>query len=418
MPITKAPVYIVDGLRTPFLKASGSPSSLKASDLAVAVGRDLLARQPFLVDDLDEVILGCVMPEATEANIGRVLALRLGSITVPGWTVQRNCASGLQALDCAWQKISSGASDLVLAGGTEAMSRAPILWRPELIKWWAGVSHAKSWTEKVRALSALHFKNLKPTIGLLKGLTDPVIGLSMGQTAEYLADKYGIERGHMDAYAYQSHQLTAEGYAEGHFSNVMPLIDLKGHRIVQDTGLRKDTTPEKLAMLKPVFEPPFGKVTAGNSSLIADGACLLLLASQQAVDKYQLPVLGKMHQVAWSALAPIDMGLGPVSAMTAVLEKQKLTWDKIDYVEINEAFAAQVLACVVVLGKQFPDLSLTDKLNIYGGSIAIGHPVGASGARLVLDMCEILQRKQASRGLISLCIGGGQGGAVLLERGE
>jgi acetyl-CoA C-acetyltransferase len=321
-------------------------------------------------------------------------------------------------LDCAWQKISSGASDLVLAGGTEAMSRAPILWRPELIKWWAGVSHAKSWTEKVRALSALHFKNLKPTIGLLKGLTDPVIGLSMGQTAEYLADKYGIERGHMDAYAYQSHQLTAEGYAEGHFSNVMPLIDLKGHRIVQDTGLRKDTTPEKLAMLKPVFEPPFGKVTAGNSSLIADGACLLLLASQQAVDKYQLPVLGKMHQVAWSALAPIDMGLGPVSAMTAVLEKQKLTWDKIDYVEINEAFAAQVLACVVVLGKQFPDLSLTDKLNIYGGSIAIGHPVGASGARLVLDMCEILQRKQASRGLISLCIGGGQGGAVLLERGE
>jgi acetyl-CoA C-acetyltransferase len=416
MSTIEAPVYIVDGLRTPFLKANGFPSSMRASDLAVSLGRTLLARQPFSIDDLSEVILGCMTPEPTEANIGRVLALRLGGIAVPGWTVQRNCASGLQALDCAWQSISSGNSDLVLAGGTEAMSRAPVLWRPALLRWWAAIARAKTWREKGVALGRFHFRNLKPRIGLLQGLTDPMIGLSMGQTAEHLAYKYGVDRRSMDAYAYRSHQLALTGYADGHFANVTPLFDLEGHRIVQDTGIRKDIAVEKLAALKPVFEPPFGKVTAGNSSLIADGACLLILASQAAVNKYQLPVLGKMHRVSWAALEPIEMGLGPVYAMTAALKKQSLTWDKIDYVEINEAFAGQVLACCRVLDQEVPGLSLMDRLNIYGGSISIGHPIGATGARLVLDMLDILQRKQAKRGLVSLCIGGGQGGAVLLEK--
>ncbi|MEY3182596.1 MAG: hypothetical protein RLZ35_581 [Pseudomonadota bacterium] len=415
MSVAEAPVYIVDGLRTPFIKATGLPSTLKASDLAVSVGRSLLGRHSFSKAAIDEVIVGCVMPDVTEANIGRVLALRLGMTETPAWTVQRNCASGLQALDCAWQQISSGRSDLILAGGTEAMSRAPVLWRPELLRWWARFTRAKTWFEKLSIIRDLRVNNLKPTIGLLKGLTDPVIGLSMGQTAEYLADKYGISRRQMDAYACHSHLSAIAGYNEGHFSTVMPLFDLEGHRIVQDTGIRKNTTPETLATLKPVFEPPFGKVTAGNSSSIADGACLLILASQQAVDKYQLSVLGKMHRTQWTALAPIDMGLGPVYAMKRVLQQHAFTWDDIDYVEINEAFAAQVLSCVELLNSECETQPLMGKLNVYGGSIAIGHPVGASGARLVLDMLNILQRKKAKRGLVSLCIGGGQGGAVLLE---
>jgi len=412
-----SPVFVVDGLRTPFLKATGVPNALKASDLALGVARPLLSRQKFEASLLDDLIMGCVMPEASEANLARILALRLGLEGLPAWTVQRNCASGLQALDCAWQKIALGQADLILAGGTEAMSRAPVLWRPEAVAWMAQLTKARTWAEKFKVLSRGSWRSWKPMLGLLKGLTDPVVGLSMGQTAEHLAGKFGISREEADEYAYRSHRRVLEGIELG-VIEPLPIYDRTGKRYEKDEGIRPDVTLEKLARLKPVFEPPFGLVTAGNSSQVSDGAACLILASAAAVKKHQLPVLGKISRVAWAALAPEDMGLGPILAIRNLMQLEKQTWSQIDYLEINEAFAAQVLACVRQLREEVDPDWLKERLNVYGGAIAVGHPVSASGARLVLELLHILKHHQVRKGIASLCIGGGQGGAVLLERLE
>ena len=408
-------VYIVDGLRSPFLKATGVPNPLKASDLALHVARPLLSRQSFPQEALNDLILGCVMPEASEANIARIIALRLGLQDLPAWTVQRNCASGLQALDCAWQKIALGQADLILAGGTEAMSRAPVIWRPEAVAWMAQFTKAKTALDKTKLLWRWPWKGFKPIVGLLKGLTDPVVGLSMGQTAEHLAGKFGISRSEADEYAYRSHRRVMQGVEVGVIEPT-PLFDAQGKRYLKDEGVRPDISIEKLAQLKPVFEPPFGCVTAGNSSQVSDGAAWLILASEQAIKQYQLPILGKMSQVAWAALAPEEMGLGPVLAIRALMKAQGQSWSHIDYVEINEAFAVQVLACLKQLSEDVALAWLEERVNSHGGAIAVGHPVSASGARLVLELLHTLKRKEAKKGIASLCIGGGQGGAVLLER--
>ena len=421
-------VYIVDGARTPYLKAQGKPNPWSASDLAVAAAGPLLARQPFKAKDTDEVIAGCVGPASDEANIARIIALRLGcGNAVEGYTVQRNCASGLQALECAVKDIQRGHYGLVLAGGTEAMSRAPLLYRPEVVEWLAELRASKNWVNTLKVALKFRPKYLSPIISLLNALTDPVVNLSMGQTAENLAYQFGITREEMDAFSFLSHQKTLDARKAGFFPEIEPIFDWQGQVITVDTGVRDNISLEKLATLKPVFDKPFGLVTAGNSSQVTDGAAFLILANEESVNKYHLPVMGKIIDTAWAALDPAIMGLGPVLAIQKLLSRQKLKVNDIDYWEINEAFATQVLACLKAMDDphfakhyfhtQTPIGSIPiDRLNVDGGAIAMGHPVGASGARLVLHLLHVLKRNHAKTGIASLCIGGGQGGAMLVSR--
>ena len=425
---TGRPVYIVDGSRTPFLRARGKPGPFHASDLAFQAGRALLARQPFKPDGFDQVILGCVMPGPDEANIARVVALRLGcGERVPAFTVQRNCASGLQALDCAAQDIASGRSDLVLAGGVESMSHAPVLFDTEMVGWLGALNGARSTGAKLKVFSQLRPKHLKPIIGLIRGLTDPIVGLNMGQTAEILAHRFGISREQMDSFALRSHQRLAAAQEQGHFEEIEPLYDTRGHHFTDDDGVRRDSSMERLGKLKPAFDRPFGKVTAGNSAQITDGAAWLILASEDAVKKYSLPVVARIIDSQWAGLDPREMGLGPVHAMAPIMQRQQFNSNDIDCWEINEAFAAQVQSCLAAwqdesfcrdtleLDAAFDPID-EDKLNVDGGGVSIGHPVGASGARIVLHAVNVLQRTNGKHAMTSLCIGGGQGGAMLIER--
>jgi acetyl-CoA C-acetyltransferase len=421
-------VYIVDGSRSPFLKARGIPGPFTASDLAVNSGRQLLARQSFAPQEFDEVILGCIMPGADEANITRVVSLRLGcGKLVPAWTVQRNCASGMQSIDSAAQNIAMGRSDLVLAGGTEAMSYAPLLFSKAMATWFGKFSSARDVASKLKILARFRPALLTPVIALLKGLSDPVVGLSMGQTAEIIAHRFSVTREAMDAFAVQSHQRLSAAMEQGRLSEIEVLYDSQGKFYDHDDGLRADANVEKLATLKPVFDREFGLVTSANSSQITDGAAWVILASEDAVKKHQLPVLARVVDSEWAGVEPSQMGLGPAHAMWPILKRNKLKVDDVDYWEINEAFAAQILACIEAWKDSHycrSELHTRSaigeidqaKLNMDGGGIALGHPVGASGARIILHLCHLLEQNNASRGLASLCIGGGQGGAMLLER--
>ncbi|MDR2837517.1 MAG: acetyl-CoA C-acetyltransferase [Azonexus sp.] len=422
------PIYLIDGARTPFLKAQKGPGPFAASDLATQAGRALLLRQPFAPDALDEVILGCAAPSPDETNIGRMVALRLGcGKKTPGWTVMRNCASGMQALDSAIANIRCGRSQLVLAGGVDALSRAPLLYSEAMVRWFAGMMNQRTATQKFR-----HFLKLRPAallspvIGLMKGLTDPVVGLLMGQTAENLAWQFGIDRQQMDEFSVRSHQRALAAREAGHFDEIVPLIDGDGKVYAIDDGVRPDADLAGMAKPKPFFDKKYGNITAANSSQITDGAAWLLLASEQAVDKWGLQPLGKIIDSQWSGLEPEQMGLGPVHASTPLLQRHGLQLADIDYWELNEAFAAQVLGCLAAwrddawcreqldLPAAFGQIDET-RLNIDGGAIAIGHPVGASGARIVLHLLHVLRRHHAKRGIATICIGGGLGGAMLVE---
>lgn len=422
------PVYVVDGARTPFLKAQKGPGPFSASDLATQAGRALLLRQPFQPSDLDEVILGCAAPSPDETNIGRMVALRLGcGHRVPGWTVMRNCASGMQALDSAMVNIQCGRSHLVLAGGTDALSRAPLLYSDTMVRWFAAMMDKKTLGQK-----AAHFLKLRPAallspvIGLMKGLTDPVVGLLMGQTAENLAWRFNISREAMDAYAVASHQRALAAHEAGYLDEIVPLVDEAGQIYDRDDGVRADASLAGMGKPKPFFDKTYGRVTAANSSQITDGAAWLLLASEEALQRWQLQPLGRLVASQWSGLAPEQMGLGPVHASTHLLQQQGLTPTDVDYWELNEAFAAQVLGCQAAwaeTGYCREELGLAElwgrldeaRLNVDGGAIAIGHPVGASGARIALHLLHVLRRQRARRGIATLCIGGGLGGAMLLE---
>jgi len=421
------PVYVIDGARTPFLKARGKPGPFSASDLAVNAGRTLLARQPFNAEDLDEVVIGCAMPSPDEPNIGRLIALRLGAgDATPGYTVMRNCASAMQAVDNAAKDIALGRADLMLAGGTEAMSRAPLLMNDDMVGFFADLAKARTPGQKLKAMTSFRPGHMKPIIGIMKGLTDPIAKLNMGQTCEVISHKFGITREEMDEFSVRSHLRLANGIDEGHMDEVEPLF-LKGKAFSEDDGLRRDSNVEKLNTLKPFFDRKVGMVTAANSSQITDGSALLLLASEDAVKKYNLKPLGRLVDTAWAGLAASEMGLGPVYASTPLLQRNNLTLDDIDYWEINEAFAGQVLACLKAweddefcqkelgLDKALGTLD-QDKLNLDGGAIAIGHPVGATGARLSLHALKHLERTDKKLAIATLCIGGGLGGAMLLER--
>jgi acetyl-CoA C-acetyltransferase len=422
-------IYIIDGARTPFLKSRNRPGPFAASDLATAAGKALLVRQRFAPTDLDEVILGCAAPSADEVNIGRVAALRMGcGNKVPGWTVMRNCASGMQALDSAIANIRVGRSNLVLAGGVDALSRAPLLFSDAMVLWLSNWYAAKTLGQRAALAAKFKLSYLAPVIGLMKGLTDPMVGLLMGQTAENLAFRFGITRAEMDAYSAESHRKVLAGQKAGHYDNeVVPLYDKAGKLYAADDGVREDSTAQNLAKLRPFFDRKYGNVTAGNSSQITDGAAWLVLASERAVEKFGLEPLGRIVDSQWAGLDPAAMGLGPVHAVTPILQRHGLGLDDVDAWEINEAFAAQLIACLRAwedAGYCRDELGLPGalgrldpaRLNVDGGAVALGHPVGASGARIVLHVLNVLRRTGGRRGIAAICIGGGLGGAMLVER--
>ncbi len=423
-----SPVYVVDGLRSPILKARGRPGLFTASDMAVAIGRTLLNRHPAAAEHIDEIILGCVMPRADEANIARLAGLRMAlPQSIPAWTVQRNCASGMQALDSGMDQIRQGKAELILAGGVESMSHAPLLFKEEYVHWLADLGRAKSVSQKLKVLAKFRPGLLKPIIGLLCGLTDPTVDMSMGQTAEKIAHRFNISRQQMDEYAMRSQLRLAQAQQDNVFAEeIEPLYDQRGKVHEIDDGVRPDTTMEKLAKLRAVFDRPHGKVTAGNSAQISDGAAWLLLASEKALKKYKLKPLAQLTSCHWGALDPAEMGLGPVYATDKLLKQNKLSLDDIDYWELNEAFAGQVLACLEAFAddsycqeflgnKKAWGVIDQEKLNVHGGGVACGHPVGMTGARIVLHLVHLLRTRNAQRGVATLCIGGGQGGAMLIE---
>jgi len=426
------PIYVLDGARTPFLKSKNRPGPFAAADLATQAGRALLARQSFAPDELDEVILGCAAPSVDEVNIGRVAALRMGcGQKVPGWTVMRNCASGMQAIDSGINNIIAGRSSLVLAGGVDALSRAPLLYGDKMVLWFSNMAGARTTGQKISLFGRLPVGALlAPVIGIMKGLTDPMVGLLMGQTAENVAYRFGITREEMDAFAVQSHERVIKAQDAGTLApgggEVEALYDAKGNVYMLDDGVRRDASLPNLAKLKPFFDRKYGNVTPGNSSQITDGAAWLVLASEEVVTKNNLQPLGRIVDSHWAGLDPATMGLGPVHAATPMLKRNNLGLSDIDYWEINEAFAAQVLGCLAAwkdekycreeLGLDRPLGEINqERLNVDGGAIALGHPVGASGARIVLHLLKVLKRNNAKRGLASICIGGGLGGAMLLE---
>ena len=397
-------------------------------DLAVQCGRPLLLRQPFGRSEFDLVILGCVNVIADEMNPARVAALRLGlGAQMVAFTVQINCGSGMQSIDTACGACVEGIDDVVGAGGDEARSEAPLVLSAEATEWYAGMAGAKGAVDTARHLTDLRPDFFRPVIGLERGLTDPITDLGMGQTAEILAYRFGISREAADAYAVESHRRLARAQDEGWLADeVAPAFDRDGQVFDRDDGLRPDTSVEALAALNPVFEKPYGQVTAGNSSQITDGASWVVLASEEAVKRHDLKPLARIVDSEWAALDPSVMGLGPVLCSTAMMRRQGLSRAEIDLWELNEAFAAQVLAClaawedadfcreVLGLDDAFGRID-HGRFNVDGGAIALGHPVGTSGNRIVLHLANAMRRRGDKRGIATECIGGGQGGAMLLE---
>jgi acetyl-CoA acetyltransferase family protein len=411
------PVMIIAGVRTPFTKAGTSLAGTSAAELARTAMLGLLVRTAIDPDRIDEVIVGCVAQPADAMNLARVAALRAGVPRhIPAVTVQRNCASGFEAITQAWLRIQSGEGELYLVGGVESMSSVPLLFRKPAMKKFASLATAKGLFSKARALAALRPKDFIPTAALRLGLSDPVAGLNMGETAELLAREFGIERGEQDAFALRSHQRAAAAQAKL-AEEITPAYDTaRGIAVLHDNGVRPNQSLEALAKLQPVFEKETGTVTAGNSSQITDGAVALLIGTESAASDLGLAPLGLVRGFAYSGCDPKRMGLGPVYSIKRLLERVHRSTDDADIIEINEAFAAQVLAVLRKLKDEgIGDIS-DERLNVNGGAIALGHPVGASGARLALTALKELQRRNARQALVSLCVGGGQGGALWLER--
>jgi acetyl-CoA C-acetyltransferase len=388
----------------------------------------LLLRQPFAPDAFDQVILGCVNVIADEMNPARVAALRLGmGEAMTAFTVQINCGSGMQSIDTAYRYIREGSSDLILAGGTEALSQAPLIYRRSAVDWYARLFGARDVWSRLKAFAGFRPSFFKPVIGLERGLTDPVVNLNMGQTAEILAHVFHVSRRDADEYAVESQQRLALAQKEGWFAGELePTFARDGKLYDHDDGVRADSSVEKLGELKPAFERPWGKVTAGNSSQITDGASWVILASEKAVKAHGLTPRAVIVDSEWSALDPSIMGLGPVLCSTAILRRHGLALGDVGLWELNEAFAAQVLACLAawqddtfcreVLKLDGAAGSIPrDKLNVDGGAIGLGHPVGASGNRIVLHLVNAMKRLGVKQGIATECIGGGQGGAMLIE---
>jgi acetyl-CoA C-acetyltransferase/acetyl-CoA acyltransferase len=425
-------VVIVAGVRTPFVKFNTLLQHTSAVELGRMVVREAIERADIDPDAIDEVIVGNIAGPPDAANVARVIALeaKVGR-HVPAFTVNRNCASGLESIVEAAYRIRTGDADLVVAGAVESMSQIPLLVSTSAQRIWTRLARARGLLERIATMARFRPRHFKPVPGLLLGLTDPVSGLNMGETAEVLAREFGISRDEQDAFALRSHQRATAAWSQGRMEDEVipvPIGPRYESAAERDNGIREKQTLEALARLRPVFDKRNGTVTAGNSSQITDGAAALVLASDERARELGLPVLGRIRSWAFAGCDPARMGLGPVLATPRALRRAGgLALDRMDLIEINEAFAAQVLACFKAFGsREFFERHLgtaplgapdPERVNVNGGAIALGHPVGASGGRLVLTTLLELRRRNASLGLVTLCVGGGQGGAMVLERG-
>ena len=425
--MTSSPFYVVSGVRTPFSRSGTALADADAVELGRAALSQLITRSDLDPALVDEAIFGCVAQPADAANIARVIALRAGlPQNTPAMTVQRNCASGLQAVTSAYEKFCAGQGSVFVAGGTESMTHTPLLFRHSAALKFAAMGRARGMGAKSKSALAFRLSDFAPLIALKLGLTDPVAELNMGETAEVLARTFHISRDAQDAFAARSH-LYAAATAEAREREIVPVYTGKKEvaAVTVDNGVRLDSSCKKLAKLSPIFDTQTGTVTAGNSSQISDGAVALLLSGEDRLASLNTAPLGRVVSYAFTGCDPAQMGLGPVKAIDQALRQAQWKLEDVDVIEINEAFAAQVLAVLKCLkdkasarlaGLDEPLGEIDDsKLNAQGGSIALGHPVGATGARLMLTALHQLRARKAKRALVSLCIGGGQGGAMCLE---
>ena len=426
----KERIAIVTALRTPMARAGGKFKKMQADHLGAVLFRELMMRSPVSVEEVDEVIIGNVAQPIHAANIARVIALRAGfPESTPALTVHRNCASGMESITTAVSRIYAGEGTVYVCGGVESMSNIPLVYSEKMTTLFTDLSRAKTVLDKVRTLLGFKPAFLKPIVGLMSGLTDPVSGLLMGSTAEVLAQDFGISREEQDAFSVQSHEKAQKAKESGRFAleSMAVVYDEKEGKFLDfDDGIRESQSLEKLARLKPFFDRKNGTVTAGNSSQITDAAAGVILMSESEAKKRGLEPLGYLRDHAYAGLDPKRMGLGPVFATHKLFQQTGLGMDDIEIVEINEAFAAQVIACEKAFASEaFAKAHFGESkavgaidpeiLNVNGGAVALGHPVGMTGTRLVLTVLYELRQRGLQRGLATLCIGGGQGAALLLE---
>lgn len=422
----KERIAIIDGLRSPIAKANGKLNDVNADTLGAIITKELILRNNLDYKEFDEVIMGNVAQPGNTANIARVMAIKAGfAQSTPAYTVHRNCASGMQAISSAIEKIHSNQGNLYLVGGMESMSNIPILYSDEFRNFITKFSYSKSFSEKVKLLSSFRPSFLKPIIGLISGLTDPISGKIMGITAENLANEFKISRNEQDEYALKSHQKAQKAIENGIFKDEIHPIMTKNASIVQDDGVRFNQTIDALGKLNPIFEKVGGTVTAGNSSQVSDGACSLIVCSESKAKELNLEPLGFIKDYAYAGLDAHRMGLGPIYSTKKLFDKTGVKLEDIDLIEMNEAFAAQIIANLKAFQsddfcqKTFncPALGKINEeiLNVNGGAIALGHPVGMSGARIILTALKELKRRDKKLALASLCVGGGQGASFLLE---
>jgi acetyl-CoA acetyltransferase family protein len=423
-------VVVVGGARTPFAKAGTAFAQISAVELGVRAFQEAVEGAEVNYDSIDQVVIGNVAQPHDAANIARVIALYAGTPqSTPAFTVQRNCASGLESISQAAMQIASGQADVVVAGGTESMSQIPLLFSENLKAEFFGFVFAKSLAQKISVLRKFRFSDLKPIVALESGLTDPISGMNMGMTAERLVRDFGISREAQDQFALQSHQkaLAARGKLKNEMTAVYIPPKFKD-QVEHDLGPREGQSLDQLAKLKPYFDRRYGSVTVGNACPVTDGAAMLVLMSKEKAKAEGRRIWGTIKSIAFSGCEPSRMGLGPAFSSPMALEAAGLEMKDVQRVEINEAFAAQVLACVKAFeSREFASKHLgraeaigaidPNILNVNGGAIALGHPVGTSGTRLVLTLLKELERENLNTGLATLCIGGGQGGACVVERG-
>jgi acetyl-CoA acetyltransferase family protein len=424
-------VVIVDGLRTPFLKAWTDFMKIPAHDLGSIVARELLERLNIDGKQLAEVIVGNIAQPPEAANVSRIIALNAGiPQEVPAFTVQRNCASGMEAIANAWYRIQAGEGDIYLAGGVESMSRIPLLFNEEATKWFGQLNKAKTMAQRLGTIAKFKFGFLNPVIGLMLGLTDGYCGLNMGETAEILAKEFKISREAQDKFAMHSHHKAEKATKDGKLREEIVPVPIPPNfdkMVMDDNGFREGQSMEALGKLKTVFDRANGTVTAGNASQITDGAAMVLVMSAEKAKEMGYEPLGKIRSFGFAGLDPSRMGLGPAYSTPIALDKAGIEIKDIELVEINEAFAAQVIANLKIfesddltkkyLGRDKAAGAIaSEKLNVNGGAIALGHPVGSSATRLVITLLKEMKRRDLTLGLTTLCVGGGQGAAFVLER--
>lgn len=423
-------VYIVDAKRTPQVKAGLDLRDVEAPFLGAYLVKHLIDNTEIPVSEVDEVIFGNTGTPAKYPNVARVIALEAGlDKKTSAYSVHRNCASGMEAVSQAFLKIASGRSEIVVAGGVESMSNMPLIYNKKMTNLFEKLSNKKLTTaDRLKLLSTFRPDFLSPIIAIEQGLTDPFCGLNMGQTAELLAREFGITRLEQDEYANNSHAKAVAATKEGRFKEeIIPLAIGQGltKLLSDDVGPRDNSTVEGLGKMKPFFDKKSGTVTVGNACPITDGGSAILFASKEAVEKYNLKPIAKMVDYHFHGLEPERMGMGPLLAMDGVMKRTNMKLSDFDLFEINEAFAAQVLAVLKGLkdqtvaarfgvDKAWGEVDL-NKLNVNGGGIALGHPVGSTGSRLIVTLAHELKRRKGKYGIASLCIGGGQGGAVIIE---